>query len=253
MLPPGWVQSGDFPNSVRNTTRLAYDSKRVTRSSALRRKEWSMDPGRGVPSDLHAWAERWRAAEDAVYPLAVTDSDAYQQAVQLVGLLRPYFDTEAVQASDLPDVAGRAGAVLRSLAAREGLSTAGLDADALVGCAAAARLRTLLVSIDAGTEDAALESARAAGLRWAVVQEPDLTLAGMGLAQQWVEVHVESRARLVRGIAMQPATGEALFSIEVLAPGDSRPSLRLELDSRQEWLEEAEEMRKAFDELGAGK
>lgn len=212
-----------------------------------------MESVRGVPGDLHPWAERWRAAEDAVYPLAVTDSDAYQQAVQLVGLLRPYFDTEAVEASDLPDVARRAGAVLRSLAAREGMSTAGLDADAIVGCAAAARLRALLALRDSGTEEAAIAEARAAGLRWAVIEEPDLGLAGMGVPQQWVEVHVDSHARLVRGIAMQPDSGEALFSIEVLAPGDTRPSLRLELDSRQEWLEEAEEMRQAFDSLGAGK
>ena len=212
-----------------------------------------MEPGRVLPGDLHPWAERWRAAEDAVYPLAVSDSDAYQQAVQLVGLLRPYFDAEVVEASDLPDVAGRAGAVLRSLAAREGMSTAGLDADAIVGCAAAARLRTLLAQNDAGVEEDAISSARAAGLRWAVIKEPDPSLVGLGVPQQWVEVHVDSLARMVRGIAMQPETGEALFSIEVLAPGSARPSLRLELDSRQQWLEEAEEMRQAFDQLGAGK
>lgn len=212
-----------------------------------------MQPGRGLPDDLHPWADRWRAAEDAVYPLAVTDSDAYQQAVQLVGLLRTYFDAEALEVSDLPEVAGRAGAVLRSVAAREGMSTVGLDADDIVGCAAAARLRTLLVEEEDGTEDFVIESARAAGLRWAVLEEPDLNLAGMGVPQRWVEVHVDSRARLMRGIAMQPDTGEAVFTIEVLAPGDSRASLRLELDSRQEWLEEAEQMRQAFDQLGAGK
>ncbi len=212
-----------------------------------------MQPGRGLPDDLHPWADRWRAAEDAVYPLAVTDSDAYQQAVQLVGLLRTYFDAEALEVSDLPEVAGRAGAVLRSVAAREGMSTVGLDADDIVGCAAAARLRTLLVEGEDGTEDVVIESARAAGLRWAVLEEPDLNLAGMGVPQRWVEVHVDSRARLMRGIAMQPDTGEAVFTIEVLAPGDSRASLRLELDSRQEWLEEAEQMRQAFDQLGAGK
>lgn len=212
-----------------------------------------MQPGRGLPNDLHPWADRWRAAEDAIYPLAVTDSDAYQQAVQLVGLLRPYFDAEALEASDLPDVTGRAGAVLRSLAAREGMSTAGLDAEAIVGCAAAARLRMLLAQGEAGTEEVAIESARAAGLRWAVLEEPDLSLAGMGVPQQWVEVHVDSRARLVRGIAMEPDTGEAIFTIEVLNPGDTRASLRLELDSRQEWLEEADQMRQAFDQLGAGK
>ncbi len=75
----------------------------------------------------------------------------------------------------------------------------------------------------------------------------------MGVAQQWVEVHVDSRARLVRGIAMHPETGEAVFTIEILAAGEVRASLRLELDSRQEWLEEAEEMRQAFDQRGAGR
>lgn len=212
-----------------------------------------MGPGRGLPDGLQPWADKWRAAEDSIYPLAVTDADAYQEAVVLVGLLRPYFEAEVAAPSDLPDVAGRAQAVLRSLAAREGLSTAGLDAEAIVGCAAAARLRTLLAQDESSTEEVEIESARAAGLRWAVIKEPDLNLAGMGVAQQWVEVHVDSRARLVRGIAMHPETGEAVFTIEILAAGEVRASLRLELDSRQEWLEEAEEMRQAFDQRGAGR
>jgi len=211
-----------------------------------------MAPGRHLPGDLQPWADRWRAAEDVVYPLAMTDADAYQQAVRLIGLLRPYFEAEAATISDLADVAGRAGAVLRSLAAREGLSTTGLDVEAIVSCAAAAQLRMLLAQDDAGTEERAIEAARAAGLRWAVVEEPDLSSASLGVPQQWVEVHVDSRARLVRGITMQPDTGAALFTIEVLAPGDSRAGLRLEVDGRQEWLEEAEEMRQTFDQLGAG-
>lgn len=211
-----------------------------------------MEPSRDLPADLRERAQRWRSAEDRVYPLAVTDTDAYREAVTLVGLLRPYFEREAAEARDLPDAADRAPAALRGLAAREGLSTTGIDVEAVVGCAAAERLRTLLAQGGEASESSAIESARAAGLTWAVVEEPDLSLAGMGVPQRWVEVHVESRARLVRGIAMDPATGQARFTIEILAPGESRPSLRLDMDSRQEWLAEAEEMRRDFDQAGRG-
>jgi len=213
-----------------------------------------MELGGGVPEELRPRARAWRSAEDAIYPLAVTDTAAYETSVQLVGLLRTYFDDEATTIADLEPVADRAPAVLRSLAARQGLSTAGVDVEAVVGCAAAARLRALLTDADVGaaTEQQAIDEARAAGLTWAVVAEPDLSLASLGITQKWVECHIASGARLVRSIHMDPETGAAGFTIEVVAPGESQPSMRLELDTRQEWLEEAEELRATFDRLEMG-
>lgn len=204
----------------------------------------------GIPPELTARAQAWRAAEDGVYPLAVTDTDAYERAVSLVGLLRPHFESEAPSLAELPVAADRAGAVLRLLAARAGTTTVGVNVDAVVGCAAAARLRELLAAETPGSEEQAVLAARDAGLAWAVVAEPDLTLAGMGVPQQWIEVHVASGVRLVRGISMDLSTGAPRFTIEVTAPGESSPAMRLEFENRQQWLEESEQMRADFDEWG---
>jgi hypothetical protein len=202
-----------------------------------------MDPGTGIPAELRSRAGSWRAAEDAIYPLAVTDTDAYEQAVELVGMLRAHFEAEATSFADLAAAADRAPAVLRSVAARAGMSTVGIDADAVVGCAAAARLRELLAADTSSLEERSIAAAQAAGLPWAVVAEPNLALAGTGVPLEWIEVHIASGVRLVRGISMDERTGDPRFSIEVMAPGESRPTLRLELDSRQVWLEEADEIR----------
>ena len=207
-------------------------------------------PG-GVPPELHARAQSWRAAEDLLYPLAVTDTDAYQQAVQLVGMLRPHFEDRAPGLGDLADAADQARAVLSSLAARAGISLVGIDSDAVVGCAAAARLRELLAQDTFGSEERAISAAREAGLSWAVVAEPDLTIAGLGVPQQWIEVHVESGARLIRGIAMDQRTGEPLFTIDIVAPGETRSSMRLEMEDRAEWLEESDQIRVTFEHWGA--
>ena len=211
-----------------------------------------MERGGGVPPELASVAQSWRASEDAIYPLAVTDTDAYERAVLLVGMLRTFFETEADSLATLPAAVDKAPAILRSLAVRAGSSTVGADVDAVVGCAAAARLRELLAAEASTSEERHLEAAQKAGLAWAVVAEPDLALAGMGVPQQWIEVHIASRVRLVRGLSMDQQTGEPVFTIEVLAPGEARPSMRLELDSRQEWLDEAEQIRQAFDQ-GAGR
>ena len=212
-----------------------------------------MERATAIPAGLRTRADSWRAAENAIYPLAVTDTDAYQQAVALVGLLRTHFEAEATSIDALSAAADTAPAVLRSLAARAGMHTIGVDADAVVGCAAAARLRELLSMETSSLEDRSIAEARAAGVTWAMVAEPDLALAGTGAPMVWIEVHVESRARLVRGITMDPQTGNPLFTLEVMPPGESRPAMRLELDSRQEWLEEAEEIRLTFDQLDMGK
>lgn len=211
-----------------------------------------MESGSGIPPELRSRADSWRAAEGAIYPLALTDTDAYELAVALVGMLRPHFATVVASFDDLVAAVDTAPSVLRSAAARAGTSTVGVDTEAVVGCAAAARLRELLAVNTSAFEERSMTEAKAAGLTWAVVAEPDLALAGSGVPLQWIEVHVASGARLVRGISMDDQTGEAKFSIEVMASGEGRPTMRLELDSRQEWLQEAEQIRLAFDQPGAG-
>jgi hypothetical protein len=171
----------------------------------------------------------------------MVDSDAYKRTVTLIGLLAP------VLADAVPDLAGleayapTALAQVRDLASRRAISTADLDLDSLVDAALAQRLRTLQAEAGSSWADARVEQARAAGLAWASVSEPDPRSLGMSPSQEWVDVHIASRTRLVRTIGMDPATGSAVFTIALHSVDG--PGVVLGCATRQEWLDEAEELR----------
>jgi hypothetical protein len=194
-----------------------------------------------VPPARRELAERLRAAEDRVFPLAMTDADRYERAVTLVGLLRPVVaelapDLDALEACR-PLLLARA----RDLASRNALVTADLDLPAVVDAARAQRLRALLATGAAQTLDTVIEQARAAGLAWALVAQPAAADLGIAPQQQWVDLHLATGTRLVRTIRMDPGTGRALFQIDLRSPDGQ--GMSVECADRAEWLEAAEDLR----------
>jgi hypothetical protein len=60
-------------------------------------------------------------------------------------------------------------------------------------------------------------------------------------------LHLETGVRLVRTISPDALTGHARFRIELLHEGPADPSMVIDCDSRQEWLDEAAALRQAMD------
>ncbi len=203
----------------------------------------SVDPP--LPAARRELVDRLRAAEDRVFPLAMTDADRYQRAVTLVGLLVPVVtglapDLDTLEACQ-PALLVRA----RDLASRHGVVTADLDLPAVVDAARAQRLRTLLATEAQHTVDARIAEAGAAGLAWAVVAEPAAADLGIAVQQQWVDQHLATGTRLVRTIGMDPDTGRALFQVELRSPDGQ--GMAIECRNRVEWLETAEELRASLE------
>ncbi len=176
-------------------------------------------PGAGpspVPAEHAALARRLRTAEDRLYPLAMIDTDRYQRAVQLVGRLANRLAETCGSLDELADAETRARGWLDDPEITGGIPLTGLDPDLVARAALSQRFRTLLRDQGAALRQRALDRARAAGLAWAVLEEPGPAAWSAGSAR-WVEAHVATGTVLVRSVEADPATGAPVYRIEVFA------------------------------------
>jgi hypothetical protein len=206
------------------------------------------EPGVGpgpVPAEHAELARRLRAAEDRLYPLAMVDADRYQRAVHLVGRLAGRL---AETCDSLDELAVAEPDARRWLADPEvtgGVPVAGLDPDLVVGAALAQRFRALLSLQGAALREQALERARAAGLAWAVLAEPDPASWRAGAAR-WVEVHVGTGTVLVRSVAADPGTGVPVYRLEMFADAADTGGIEVaEFADRDAWESAVEAARRA--------
>lgn len=199
------------------------------------------------PEATMDFVARIESAERQIYPLAMTDTDRYERAVTLVGHLARHLDGAGASVEDLELLRPNALIRLRGIASEQAIVLADLDEWAVVDAALAQRYRVIRAELAVNSDDRAIEAARAAGETWAALEAPDANTLGFAVVQRWVDVHLETAIRLVRTISPDPLTGHARFRIELYQSGDAGPSLAIDLDNRQEWLDEAAELRQAVD------
>jgi hypothetical protein len=188
-------------------------------------------PGR-IPGEYAALARQLRGAEDRLFPLAMIDTDRYQRAVRLVGLLARQLTESCASLEDLaaagPDTRFR----LLVIAEAEGIPLDGLDPELVADAAMSQRFRALLAEQATQLQQQRIDRAREAGLAWAVLEEPDPAAWGGGSAR-WVEAHVGTGTVLVRSVVADPNTGIATYRIELLSAVGSRVE---ECTDRAAWL-----------------
>ncbi|MFI6597326.1 hypothetical protein ACIBHX_13810 [Nonomuraea sp. NPDC050536] len=186
-------------------------------------------PSSPIPPEYAELARRLRAAEDRLFPLAMVDTERYQRALQLVGAL-------ARRLSDIGDFAALAAVEAEMSGWLDDLDIPldGLDTRLVIEAAMSHRFRELLTSLGAQT----VERTRAAGLEWAVLEEPD-DAAWRGGAARWVELHIPTGTIMVRSVVAEPVI---TYRLEVT--GDA---VRVEeFTSRQAWLEAIAQVRQAL-------
>jgi hypothetical protein len=194
------------------------------------------EPSGRIPVEYAELARQLRGAEDRLFPLAMIDTDRYQRAVRLVGLLARRLTDTCASLDDLaaagPDTRFR----LTVVAAAEGIPLDGLDPDLVADAALSQRFRELLAEQATELRQRRIERARTAGLAWAVLDEPDPAAWGTGSAR-WVEVHVATGTVLVRAVAADPNTGTTTFRIEVFDSTIGSTGMRVEeFTNRAAWL-----------------
>lgn len=215
--------------------------------------ELPQPPGAGparIPAEHAALARRLRAAEDRLYPLAMIDTDRYQRAVQLVGRLDRQLAETCASLDELAGAEAQVRGWLDDPAVTDGIPLAGLDLDLVVEAALSQRFRALLSDQGAVLRRRELERARAAGLAWSVLEEPDPAAWSAGSAR-WVEAHVATGTVLVRSVVIDPGTGAPVYRIEVFAGAGeaSTPAhgIRVEeFHDRAAWQSAIEDVRRMF-------
>ncbi|WP_113704083.1 hypothetical protein [Nonomuraea lactucae] len=186
-------------------------------------------PSSGIPREYAELARRLRAAEDRLYPLAMVDAERYQRALQLVGALA----RRLAGAGDYADLAA-AEREMRGWLDEVGVPLHGLDVQLVIEAAMSQRFRELLTS----SREQAVEHARAAGLEWAVIEEPD-DAAWRGGSARWVEVHLPSGSVMVRSVVAEPVI---TYRLEVTGE-----AVRVEeFTSREAWLAAIDQARRAL-------
>ncbi|MFF5207266.1 hypothetical protein [Streptosporangium sp. NPDC000396] len=186
-------------------------------------------PSGRIPPEYTELARRLRAAEDRLFPLAMVDTERYQRALRLVGAL-------ARRLSGIADYAALAAVEeeMRGWLDDLGIPLDGLDTQLVIEAAMSQRFRELLTS----SREQVVERARAAGLEWAVLEEPD-DAAWRGGSAQWVEIHIATGSIMVRSVVAEPVI---TYRLEVT--GDA---VRVEeFTSREAWLAAIEQVRQAF-------
>ncbi len=194
-----------------------------------------------------AFISRLEAAERRIYPLAMTDTDQYQRAVTLVGLLSRHLEGSGASAEELELLRHQTLIRLRGIASEQAIVMADLDEESVVDAALAARYRVIQADSAAHSSDRAIAEAMAAGEHWASLLAPDVSTLGFASEQRWVDLHIETGIRLVRTITPDSVTGHAKFRIELLPAEAADSTLVIDFDDRREWLREAAELRDTID------
>jgi hypothetical protein len=204
-----------------------------------------------IPDDYADLARRLRTAEDRLYPIAMVDTDRYQRAVRLVGLLAQEFAEIYATLDELALALPGGRERLVVLARAAGIALDGLDRDLVIEAAMSQRFRALLSDRSTELRQRLVAQARAAGLRWAILEEPDSAAWSAGSAR-WVETHVTTGALMIRAVSADPQTGRLSYRLEVFGGPDPEigpaQGIRVEeFADRDAWLAAIDEARRAYE------
>lgn len=181
---------------------------------------------------------RWRAAEDRLYPVAMSDPDGYRRGLESVQALVGELRRTAGSFDDLLAAEADPQALLAVLPE----DRPALPVDLLVGAACSARAREVLAEREGGRRAAVIATARAEGRSWAVLQGPERIEELYGGST--VTTHLATGRTLLA--AVDPYAGAEPYLLQEYAadgaPGRERafPDAAAWVAERDRWAAEIE-------------
>ncbi|MEO7006242.1 MAG: hypothetical protein ABI275_05425 [Terrimesophilobacter sp.] len=204
-----------------------------------------MGDSRNETSAATSAVARFSAAEARLYPLAMADTEAFERATSLVGLVA----TELRSCGGVAEVVEQLGGVvarLQQTADAAHIDTTGLPLSVVADAAAAIRCRQLKAEQAAADVRERIERARAAGQAWLVEEaSPAMMMAGI---QQRQELHLPTGATLVTTVDGETADDEPVYSLELIpgSPANGVVAVSENYADRSEWLAAAQRLRAAL-------
>lgn len=186
-----------------------------------------MDGGAGREAEAAAQV-RWRAAEDRLYPMAMSDPDGYRRALEAVQVLVDELRRTASTFDELLAVEADPTPLLAALPAGPALSS-----DLLVQAACGARGRELGAAREGARRAAAVAAARAEGRAWVVLEGPERIEELVG--GRTVATHLSTGRTLMA--VLDPYSGADPFLLQEF-DADGEPGRDRMLADRGEWVTE---------------
>lgn len=181
---------------------------------------------------------RWRAAADSAFPALIADPAAYARAIETIGALAG--DLRARDAG-LADLAAAMAAPddLRAATA-QAPPPPGIPMSLLVGVACSMRERDLIAQRVRDDRRRAIDTARAAGRAWAVLEGPEVVErldGGPTGSACCVHLHLPSGTELRAAVDMWSPEP---YRVDAVGPGTSVDAV---FAQRDPWLAEVNRLR----------
>jgi len=181
---------------------------------------------------------RWRAAEDRLYPVAMSDPDGYRRGLEAVQTLLGELRRTAGTLDDLVAVEADPQALLSVLPA----DRPALPVDLLVGAACSARAREVQAEQEGERRASVLAAARAEGRSWAVLQGPERIEELYGGST--VTTHLATGRTLLA--AVDPYAGTEPYRLQEFA-ADGAPAREQAFADPTEWVAQRDRWRREIE------
>lgn len=185
---------------------------------------------------------RFNAAENRLYPLAMVDTEMFERATLLVGLIV----TELRSCNGVAEVLAQLDGIVARLpesAVDAGIESADLPLTVIAEAAAAMRCRELKAKQSAIDARERIERARAEGQTWLVDEaSPAMAMAGI---EQRQERHLPTGATLITSTDTGTPPGQGAYTLELIPgnPDYGVVAVSETFEDRSEWLAAAERLR----------
>jgi len=157
----------------------------------------------------------WAEYEKQVYPMAISDSTGYQQALLAVRALADEMRNVA-SIEELVSMWPRAGEMLKSVVSTRGLSAWSLPQDGVAGAAFALREREIREHDQHQELQRRIGAACKSGDTWVVLDENGKIDSGLSDPYRCTEMHVASGLAVMSLVQPDPSLGTAIFVVTVI-------------------------------------
>jgi hypothetical protein len=157
----------------------------------------------------------WAEYEKQLYPMVISDSTGYQQALLAVRALADEMRNVA-SIEELVSMWPRAGEMLKSVVSTRGLSAWSLPQDGVAGAAFALREREIREHDQHQELQRRIGAACKSGDTWVVLDENGKIDSGLSDPYRCTEMHVASGLAVMSLVQPDPSLGTAIFVVTVI-------------------------------------
>jgi hypothetical protein len=176
----------------------------------------SPDPSDRTPGDVpEELVQRWRAAEERLYPVVMVRPDLYERSIELVRSIADELRAVSTTAA-LVEAFGDAATIAAGVIRRESLVVEGIDLGLVTSAAFGLRHRELIGELGRGRAMERIDAAREQGESWVVLHEAGTPGRAPAVPYRRLEMHLRDGAALHVYVEQDVATARPLYGVQAV-------------------------------------